>query len=76
MNGDRVLTIGALILTALSDEGYESEFAASDLWPAVRHGIDLSPTVAEINQALQLLQHPDIQGVIETAAGLYRPAPD
>ncbi|MET8430186.1 hypothetical protein [Nocardia sp. NPDC004860] len=76
MNDERIVTIAALTLTALTDEGHDSDFAASDLWPAVRHGIEPSPTVAEINQALKLLQLPDIQGVIETAAGLYRPAPD
>ncbi|MGX1809763.1 hypothetical protein ACWIGI_28920 [Nocardia sp. NPDC055321] len=68
--------IASLILLALADEEHAGEFAPADVWSAVRHGIDPSPTVTEVAAALELLAYPDVSGVIRYATGLYGAAPD
>ncbi|MEU0541919.1 hypothetical protein ABZ319_18825 [Nocardia sp. NPDC005978] len=68
--------IASLILLALPDEEHDGEFAPADVWSAVRHGIDPSPTVPDVAAALELLAYPDVGGVIRFTTGLYGAAPN
>lgn len=70
------IAIASLILLALIDEDYDGAFTAAELWPVVRHAIDPRPTVAEVDDALQLLADPEVAGVLALGTDLYRAAPD